>query len=125
MKPKKNYRIPFRVDMSGLWSMMEWTSATDPDTASSGSRATWLLPDEWRENSEFYAELVLDGWSKGRSAVRVSVINVLNNERYSMGLAAFYEAVESYGVSNGTMTGKWTFRKQGANYGLVPMVEQP
>lgn len=51
-------------------------------------------------------------------------MNAANKEIYSMGMASFYDAVNEFGCRNKTICGKWTFRKQGANYGLVPVLEK-
>lgn len=40
----------------------------------------------------------------------------------SMGFGAFYDAIELFKSSKGKITGgTYTFRKQGSNYGLVPV----
>lgn len=123
MAKKGDYKIPF---LNG--SMMEYTSATYPAVKTPGASAQWYYPDEWRDNLEFDASVQMTGSYKGRSAARINVKNLHNGDEYSLGLSAFYEAVVAFGVTTdpvgnkGVITGRWTFRKQGANYGLYPVV---
>lgn len=112
----KNYRIPFRHE-AGRVAMMEYTPADDGEIRQAPTGTTWSYPDEWRDVTEFDAELeVFDHW-KGRSAVRVGVRNAANGEEYSMGFHAFFEVIKR--LKNGKVKGRWTFRKQGANYGVI------
>jgi hypothetical protein len=114
------YRIPFQKK-AGVMCMMDYTSAEDGKLRTSLTGLTYDFPDEWRENVSFYAELVLDGCWKGRSAVRFGVINVANLERYSLGQVGFYDAILLFGCRNKTICGTWKFKKQGSNFGLVPV----
>jgi hypothetical protein len=76
----------------------------------------------WRDNHPFEATVKLDGHYRGRSSVRIDVINISTSplEKYSMGIAGFYEAVALWGVQSGCIRGTWVFRKQGSDYGLYP-----
>lgn len=113
-----NYKIPFDGN-----SMMEYTTAADGVVKTPETKYGWGWPTEWRENTEFEARLFFTGWGKGRSSARVYVRNVDTREKYSFALGAFYEAVTAFGVKpGGHMEGKFTFRKQGSNYGLYPVV---
>ncbi len=113
-KAKKVLQVPFKDQ-----SMMEYTDSKPGVVAQTSG---WYRATSWRDNYEFKAELRLTGHYKGRSAARVTVMNCDNNETYSMGLGAFYDAVKAFGALPGVLVGTWTFRKQGANYGLVPVV---
>lgn len=77
---------------------------------------------EWREPTVFSATLTLTGFGRGRSSVRFSV-DASNGEKYSMTTAAFYRAVMTHCTGPGKFKGKWTFRKQGMNYTLWPVVD--
>lgn len=87
----------------------------------------WRKEDyTWRDNYVFTARLELVGHYRGRSAARVNVRNADNGEEYSMGFGAFYDAVskaQEGDLANGILWGKWTFKKQGSNYGLVPVFD--
>jgi len=99
---------------------MEFTYSTPGEVKEN----SWGCPSEWRDNYTFEASIQLSGHYRGRSAARVKCKNLDNQETYSFALGAFFEAVTAFGVSpGGKITGKWTFRKQGANYGLYPVVE--
>ena len=103
-----DYKIPF-TNHNGILHMMEYAGA-------------WYEKSvvEQRENKPFAANLKLIGHYRGRSAARIKVRNVHNNEVYSFGLAAFYDAISALEVQDGIIIGgTWMFRKQGANYGLV------
>lgn len=109
-----NYKIPFHGKI-----MLEYTEYSEGVVSIDG----WHSPSEWRENSEFEANLRFLKWGKGRSSARVYVKNADNGESYSFALGAFYEAVVAFGVKpGGHMEGKFTFRKQGSNYGLYSVI---
>jgi hypothetical protein len=122
-KKPGTYKIPFSYDpKSKYWSMMDYTSAKDGEVAPAGT-ARWGAPDQWRENCVFDAMLTLTGNHRGRSAARFSVRSEYRKERYSMAMDAFYQAVVEFGVEpGGIIKGTWTFRKQGSNYGLYPVL---
>lgn len=114
---KKTIQIPFKGK-----AMMEYTAASQGEVAPDDGWGRWGMPTEWRDNCEFKAELRLTGHYRGRSAARVRVTNCDNDEEYSLGLSAFYDAVKNFGAMDGTLVGTWTFRKQGSNYGVYPVV---
>ena len=103
--------------------MMEWVEVFDPVVREKTETGRVYHPDEWRDNSQFFAELILMGHAKGRSSVRFHVMNAQTKECYSMGMSAFYDAIVRWGVRNKTICGTWTFRKWGNNYGLIPVKE--
>lgn len=118
-KKSGNYKIPF-CKIQKDWHMMEWTDSPE-GVIKTGVGYEGYKPDIWRDNLEFDADVQLTGQYKGRSAARVTC--TWQNESYSMGLSAFYEAVLAFGVKKGgTIKGRWSFRKQGANYGLYPVL---
>ncbi len=117
------YLIPFNKG-----SMMEYTGGKPPALAGvvvPPPVNSWY-PDEWRDNYTFEAALKMTGQSRGRSAARFSVKNLKNGEAYSMGMSSFYDAVVTFGVKpGGIIEGKWTFRKQGSNFSLMPVKDTP
>lgn len=119
-KPPKlgNYTIPFTTKGIGAAHMLEYVSCAEGEV--SCKEFPWYQPTEWRANAAFDATLQITGHHRGRSSVRVRVTNLANRETYSLGFASFYDAMMAGGVTpEGTITGRWQFRKQGANYGLV------
>ncbi len=128
MAKKPSYQIPFSMDDKGKLSMMEYTSTPAGQTRTNlpAGTPTWRVgyfPEEWRNVAEFDAELRMTGTHRGRSAARIELDNAHFHESYSMGLAGFYDAVIAFGVTKGgIIRGRWTFRKQGANYALHPVI---
>ena len=122
-KPK--YRIPFKRGSDGVLDMMEYTTADDGDTREPDAPYDYFdqRPDEWREPVEFDATLDIGHSSRGRSAARIHVTNADNRETYSLGLSGFVEAVKKFGARKGQIRGRWTFRKQGANYAVHPVTK--
>lgn len=123
VKKAGNYQIPF---YNG--EMMEYVACyirpgamCKPGTTYGQEGFVYGAPTEWRDNYQFTARLKLNGHWRGRSSARVGVKNEANGEEYSMGFAAFYDAVEGGTCKDGYIEGTWTFRKQGANYILVPV----
>ena len=108
---KTPYQIPFQLSHDGHVHMLEYTWTGDRNVS-------------WRDNSTFQADLQLIGCYRGRSAARVRVKNLGNGEEYSMGFGAFFDTITKRDVIKGKVSGKWTFRKQGSNYGLVPVLEK-
>lgn len=126
MSKKPAYQIPFLHHTDGKVSMMEYTSAKQGVVRTPPVPGVWQAswtPDEWRDVGEFDAELLMTGTFKGRSAARVKVTNTRINESYSLGMVGFFEAVKAFGVDpGGIIRGRWTFRKQGSNYALHPVI---
>lgn len=112
MAKKKIIQVPFKGK-----AMMEYAGVSQGTTGDG-----YYMPTEWRDNCEFKAELRLTGHYRGRSAARVRVTNCDNDETYTLGLAAFFDAVKNFGAMDGVLVGTWTFRKQGSNYGVYPVV---
>ncbi len=122
---KGSYKIPFVRTKDGPLAMMEYTVSEEGEIKKAG-QPEWHVPDLWVDNYEFDATVELDGIYRGRSAARVKCHDIKTGNVYSLGFAAFFEAITKFGVTPGPMcasiSGKWTFRKQGANYGLYPVV---
>ncbi len=114
---KKQYKIPF---LNG--KMLEYTQFEEGNTV---DYVSLRAPTEWRDNTEFSARIQVTGTYRGRSAARITCKNLDNGESYSMGLSAFYDAVIGFGSQQtGIIKGNWTFRKQGANFGLYPITDK-
>lgn len=115
---KKNYKIPFKNG-----TMMEYTGAPEGEHCdTSYPNYSYSYPTDWRENTIFETSVHIEGTYRGRSAARINIYSKDLNEHYSLGLDAFVEACKAFGVKNGNLKGKWTFRKQGSNYTLYPVV---
>ena len=76
----------------------------------------WMKNIEWKENFQFQATLVYEGYRKGRSSIAFRFHDLKTNINYSMFISDFDDIV-GY-LTNGTLTGIFTFIKKGANYGL-------
>lgn len=75
----------------------------------------WGLSN-WKPNFEFEDTLKLEGFGRGRSSVTFrmrrtdgTTVSVFVSDFYDMALAGAFKA--------GTITGRFTFVKKGANYG--------
>jgi hypothetical protein len=114
------YKIPFQV-REGKARMLEYSAYNEPTVPPlPGGVSPWTgtyWPTEWRDNYEFDARLKYVGYFKGRSSARMEFMNMDNMETYSMTLHEFNDHAEK--MVNGVLPGRWTFRKQGANYCLV------
>lgn len=75
-------------------------------------------PIAWIENAPFEETLTYDGYWTGRSAIRFQFRGAETGRIFSMGIAALDKIAKR--MSNGVVFGRWEFRKQGANYGVVP-----
>lgn len=106
---KQAYKIPF-TNRLGVTQMLEWVG--------------WGDHEIWRDNYTFQADLQILSCYRGRSAARIRVKNLENQEEYSMGFGAFFDTITNRDVKKGIVSGKWTFKKQGSNYGLVPVLEE-
>lgn len=73
---------------------------------------------EWRDNVEFPATLLVDGYERGRSAVRVIMRNCATNATYPMFISDFVELAKGGRIIYGEVGGRWIGGKRGSNYGL-------
>lgn len=89
----------------------------------------WRDGFEWRDNFEFDATLLFQGYVRGRSAARIQfeVVDFGNSEgeylgmRVEMFMSDFSDAVQTLGFKRKggkALRGRWTFGKQGSNFGL-------
>ena len=112
MAKKKTYQIPFD-DEGNLLSYGGNKSVYDHETQ--GYR-TWV--PNWRDNFEFEATLTYHGFDNGiRSAHRI-LWEDEEGHVYPMFISRFGEALEAHGMDGNSMTGRWTFMKQGQNFSI-------
>lgn len=111
---KKELYIPFVKSLKhDTVRMEEYTRRTYPELE---ERTFWNEEFFWRKNYQFDDELEYAGYSKGRSSVRVKFVSTTTGERYSMTISNF-DDIAKFLVA-GKLKGRFTFVKQGANYGL-------
>ncbi len=112
MAKKKTYQIPFD-DEGNLMSYPSREYKRDPDT---GAQRMWV--PNLRDNFEFVATMTYHGFDNGiRSAHRI-IWKDEEGRTYPMFISRFGEALEAHGMDGSTMTGRWTFMKQGQNFSL-------
>lgn len=70
---------------------------------------------EWRDNYEFEAKMKVVGWGRGRSSITFTLVDE-NDVKYPTFASTFYEMIPH--MSNGEISGTFTFCKRGQNYGL-------
>lgn len=105
-------------------AMQEWVDDYGTPYGQKPTKDRWNNREiVWEKTTEFEAVLKLKSWGRGRSSVRYYFEDVSRPGRsYSMAVAAFYDALQAFNLNNGYMKGRFTFRKQGSNYGLYPVV---
>jgi hypothetical protein len=101
-----DYKIPFKT-IDGQKRMLEYPGGWNAN------------PIDWEDNREFDDRLKYLGYSTGRSAIRFRFQSLTDGTQYSMGIAAMDDIVRR--LKDGEVTGVWTFKKQGSNYGLIPV----
>lgn len=72
----------------------------------------------WKENYEFDDTLELTGMSRGRSAANFNLKSVTNGRNYNLFMTDTVDLIQNGVINKGKITGKWTFCKRGANYGI-------
>ena len=79
---------------------------------------------EWVDNEPFEDTLVYDSFERGRSAVTFWWKSLRDGTFYPMFAVDMDAVLRSCGVSvGGIIAGRFMARKQGANYGLLRVVE--
>jgi hypothetical protein len=78
---------------------------------------------EWRDNAEFSATLLIEGYERGRSAVRVIMRDCATSATYPMFISDFVEMARGSRIKYGEVGGKWVGGKKGSNYGLKLVAE--
>jgi len=72
----------------------------------------------WKENFEFEDTLELTGMSRGRSAANFNLKSVTDGRNYNLFMTDTVDLIQNGIINKGKITGKWTFCKRGANYGI-------
>ena len=128
MKKTKQYKIPFvytklwsEEDKDLNWVMQDYTYFEYPNHPNYPNTSTLYTPPfEWRDVYEFVDRLKINGWGKGRSAVRIHLQGT-DGTKYTATLHAFMDAIKIVGiVDNEIPELKWTFTKHGTNYTIEP-----
>ena len=78
----------------------------------------------WVKNRVFGATLRLKDSARGRSAVVFYFEHTETGEQYPMRLNEMTEMLKKVTVVNGVVDGNWTFKKQGANFGITYVGEE-
>jgi len=73
----------------------------------------------WMDVYEFDATLEFQGWERGRSAVYAWMKDVGTGRRFPLSLHELTPFMKT--ISNGQIIGRWTFRKIGQNFFLIPV----
>lgn len=99
-KTKINWKVPF--DASG--NLLNYAETYG-----------CYAPKEWRDNYEFSGSLSFKDFRRGRSAAN-AILEDKEGHTYTMFLTDFKAAIPY--MVNGKITGRFTFCKRGANYGV-------
>lgn len=72
----------------------------------------------WKDNFIFEDTLFVDSYTRGRSAADFILVSIATGIKYSMFLRDSLDMIQHAKISYGSITGKWTFCKRGANFGI-------
>lgn len=100
-------QIPFRTNPDGSKIFLDY----DPSGYYSNST-------EHIDNYIFEDILSYITYGRGRSSITFHFESIINNNKYSMFVSNMDEILKQ-GLCVQELSGFWTFRKQGANYGIV------
>lgn len=74
----------------------------------------------WRDNTPFTDVLVVDSFSRGRSAANINAKSKTTGIVYTFFMSDFLEVVKDCTIVKGEIEErKWLFVKKGANFGLA------
>lgn len=98
--------------------LAEYTINTPPEEAETTTEiyGNTIL---WVKNRVFGATLRLTDSARGRSAVVFYFEHTETGEVYPMRLNELTEMLKKVTMVNGVVEGNWTFKKQGANFGIA------
>jgi hypothetical protein len=88
----------------------------DPAVRASAANENW--PTIFKPNYEFDATLTFKHFSFGRSAMRANYEDG-NGKVYPMFISEFESLLLAGRIQGVEVSGKWTFGKRGASYGLI------
>ena len=103
--------------------LAEYTISTLPEEADTvtETRGYTIL---WAKNRVFGATLRLKHSARGRSAVVFYFEHTETGEEYPMKLNEMTQMLKKVTMVNGVVDGYWTFKKQGANFGISYVGEE-
>lgn len=79
----------------------------------------YYTPTEWKKYHEFTEDLVIDGYSRGRSSVKIDFKSLKDGKLYPMFISDFDDMIKQVSFINGIVRGKtYGFVKKGSNYGI-------
>ena len=94
-----------------------YTIHTPPEEADTITES-WGDTILWVKNRVFGATLRLKHSARGRSAVVFYFEHTETGEEYPMKLNEMTQMLKKVTMVNGVVDGYWTFKKQGANFGI-------
>ena len=97
--------------------LAEYTIHTPPEEAETITKSLGYTI-LWVKNRVFGATLRLKDSARGRSAVVFYFEHTETGEQYPMRLNEMTEMLKKVTMVNGVVDGYWTFKKQGANFGI-------
>lgn len=72
----------------------------------------------WKDNYEFEEEMLIEGYSRGRSAANFNLQSTVDKRNYNVFMKDILEIMQNCTISESKVKAKWTFTKRGANYGI-------
>lgn len=80
---------------------------------------------EWKPNCKFPATIRINDYSRGRSAAYFNAVDVNTMNKFTIFLTDMIEIIRTCKLDQGLVSGIWTFRKRGQNYGLQLVSPEP
>jgi len=77
----------------------------------------------WRDNDPFNTEMLVVGYERGRSAVRVILQDAATGAKYPMFISDFVNLAQNARIKYGEVTATWVGCKKGQNYGIRALPE--
>jgi len=105
LKMAKKIKIPFHKDGSILYS------------------TRWIKPHKMEENFTFSDTLQFTHFEQCTRTNRVHFKSIGTGKQYEMFLSDFSDCIKNRLLLRDTITGRFTFRKQGTMYGIIPVPE--
>lgn len=97
--------------------LAEYTITTPPEEVDTTETRGYTIL--WVKNRVFGATLRLKDSARGRSAVVFYFEHTETGEQYPMRLNELTQMLTKVTMVNGVVEGNWTFKKQGANFGIA------
>jgi hypothetical protein len=103
---KGQYKIPFDTDGNLMGYPEQWRDIV------------------WRDNYQFDDVLKFDSYYRGRSAAGMFMVSTTTGSHYQMFLRDFEDLINTVIIDHGVVSGRWTFTKRGANYGIMLVINE-